>query len=584
MLSFDITDRNIRIIKGTESGGKIKISAAAALSLEEAVIVNGRVNDINRVAMMINQVLKTNNMPDREAIVSIASNQTVFKDLLIAPNAKEHEFMKSVRQELQMQINVDDSYAVGYVIVGEPEEDEHGEMMQKILATACPFDVIDCYKRIFHMLGISLKSVMISCNSITKVLLADVKIKAKMPLVAVQIDENFISMNLYENNELSFSRFASIDPEDYDNPDDYIFEAVNQNIFRMLQFARSRGTDAIENVVFYGNVNASDGLYNRLIDEMSNNDIAVSQLKPPPQIHGYQSLEFSEYANAIGAMFKRNKLIEHVNLLESEVGGAAARAMGAAANDRNFPVIAAVSLIASAVLVAGAWITMASIDNSVKSKTRELRAQIESPETAAGLKLYDDLLVQRDVVNAYKQTIETASAAYKSQPMIDKAVYDAVDDALAKTMENVSTTLEANISNVDYDNGKLTFPITLLTEENLSQKYPAQLVQYLYDTYPKLVTAVEYHGYAVTVIELEEGEEKPVVQAPVEETPVEGEAPVEGEDAEAPTEAPTAPPVTKAEEGEKLYAVAFDLELTLAGNEKPTLPTKEVEAEAETAE
>ena len=65
MLSFDITDRNIRIIKGTESNGKIKISAAATLSLEEAVIVNGHVNDINRVAMMINQVLKQNNMPDK---------------------------------------------------------------------------------------------------------------------------------------------------------------------------------------------------------------------------------------------------------------------------------------------------------------------------------------------------------------------------------------------------------------------------------------------------------------------------------------------------------------------------------------
>ena len=36
MLSFDITDRNIRIIKGAESGGKIKISKAATLNLEEA--------------------------------------------------------------------------------------------------------------------------------------------------------------------------------------------------------------------------------------------------------------------------------------------------------------------------------------------------------------------------------------------------------------------------------------------------------------------------------------------------------------------------------------------------------------------
>ncbi len=33
MLSFDITDRNIRIVKGVEGNGKIKISSAATLNL-----------------------------------------------------------------------------------------------------------------------------------------------------------------------------------------------------------------------------------------------------------------------------------------------------------------------------------------------------------------------------------------------------------------------------------------------------------------------------------------------------------------------------------------------------------------------
>lgn len=41
MLSFDITDRNIRVVKGVESNGKIKISSAATLNIEEGLIVNG---------------------------------------------------------------------------------------------------------------------------------------------------------------------------------------------------------------------------------------------------------------------------------------------------------------------------------------------------------------------------------------------------------------------------------------------------------------------------------------------------------------------------------------------------------------
>ena len=39
MLSFDITDRNIRVVKGVESSGKIKISSAATISVDEGLIV-----------------------------------------------------------------------------------------------------------------------------------------------------------------------------------------------------------------------------------------------------------------------------------------------------------------------------------------------------------------------------------------------------------------------------------------------------------------------------------------------------------------------------------------------------------------
>ena len=83
MLSFDITDRNIKIIKGTENNGRIRISSAATLNLEEEVIVNGHVRDVPRLATLINQVLRTNKMPDKEAIVSISSNMTIFKELHI---------------------------------------------------------------------------------------------------------------------------------------------------------------------------------------------------------------------------------------------------------------------------------------------------------------------------------------------------------------------------------------------------------------------------------------------------------------------------------------------------------------------
>lgn len=519
MLSFDITDRKIRIIKGTESSGKIKISAAAEIELEEAVIVNGRVNDINRVAVMINQVLKRNNMPDKEAIIAISSNQTVFKELQIPPNPKESEFMKEIRTQLKVQINVDESYSVAYVIVGEPEEGENGEKLQKVLVTACPGEVVECYRSIFRMLGITLKTVMIGCNAITKVLLADAKIKSKMPLLAVQIDKGFISLNLYEDNQLSFSRFASIDPDDYENPDDYVFEAVNENIFRMLQFARSRGTDNISNVVFYGDVNASQGLYNRLIDEMSNNEISVSQLNVPPQIHGYQNLEFALYANAIGAMFKRNKLTEHINLLELESAGAAA---GKVKADNNFIAVAIAGLAVTIVAVGGVWLGLGIWDHKIQTDTQKLQDDINSPETHAKLEQYDMLLEKRDVVNNTKTLIQNTSDAYKTQPVVTEDYYLAIEDGLAAVQADLAgaaaedapeggapaAVLETPVpASINYSNGVFDVPVSVTVNDPYSQQYPAALVQYYYDEYADLFSLVTYSGYSVSEEAGEEGEE-----------------------------------------------------------------------------
>ena len=344
MLSFDITDRNIRIIKGAESNGKVRISSAATLNLEEEVIVNGHVRDVPRLATLINQVLRTNKMPDKEAIVSISSNMTIFKELHIQKAEKQQDFMKMVRAEMAAALGIDESYSVSYIVVGDSDQQQGGV---KVLATACPYEVVDCYKRVFNMLQINLRSVMIGCNCITKVLLADTKVKSKMPLLAVQIDNNFISLNLYENGQLSFSRFASISAEDYDDSEDYVFEAVNENIFRMLQFQKSKsGSDPIENVVFYGDTHE----YVRLTNELEKMGIRTSIINVPPQVHGYENLEFSSYANAIGAMFKRNKDTERINLLETDTVN-----NNKIKSDSSYFMLLGICAAASLLICAGVW-------------------------------------------------------------------------------------------------------------------------------------------------------------------------------------------------------------------------------------
>lgn len=505
MLSFDITDRNIRIVKGVEGSGKIKISSAATLNVEEGLIVNGHVKDIPNIATLINGVLKKNKMPDKEAIVSLSSNLTIFKELTVAKPAKMQDMPKVVKQQMQAALNLDDSFSITYAIVGDSEEkSDAGEAMVKVLATACPYEIVNSYREVFKLLGISLKSVMVGCNCITKVLLADTKIKTKMPLLAVQIDNNFISLNLYEQSQLSFSRFASIDPADYNNSPDYVFEAVTENIFRMLQFQRSRNTgEVVENVVLYGDTHD----YVKLTDELEKLDLNVSLINVPPQIHGHENLEFSLYANAIGAMFKRNKDTEKINLLETELGAAIKRAGGSSASSGNSQaglITLLGCVVGAAVIAGGAWLVMNIINNNVVSDIEEVQSFIDDPATKAKLEYRDRLLGIQANVNAYNTKIVNARDAFYSQPVINSDKYETIQAVLDATAEELSLD-DAYISTPSYGSGTMSFSVAAAGSKDWVQKLPSLFIDHLiaedYEDNKGYYYNATYSGYSVAIQE-----------------------------------------------------------------------------------
>lgn len=580
MLSFDITDRNIRIIKGTENNGKIRVSSAATLSLEESVIVNGHAKDVPRLATLINQVLKTNKMSDKDAIVSISSNLTVFKELTV-PKVKEQEFPKVVRAEMQAAVGIDDSYSISYVIVGGENADikkkgkttdsKTAELSSsdtvKVLATSCPNEVVDCYRKVFQMLGITLRSVIVGCNCITKVLLADPKSKAKMPMLAVQIDNNFISLNLYEDSQLSFSRFASIDPADYDNSDDYVFEAVNENIFRMLQFQRGRNPqNPIGNIVFYGDT--SD--YDRLADAFD--DMETEVIKVPPQIHGQENVEFSVYANAIGAMFQRNKNTEKINLLES--GGAAAIINDKLSSDNSFKYMLIGSIAIPVVvmgIISGVFIAK---DSSIQGKIEDAQATIDSPETHEIEETYNNRVAMLESVHNYTNMAKLASLAYDTLPTVESSTYETIEETVYAAGDEAGVE-DVVFSDVEYSSGQLTFTVTAVTWESFSQQFPAKAVEKLSEL--DIVEFAEYVGYDVEMVILSDGNGG-VIDTPVDEPEEPDEGMIENDEEV---------PVAAAANGEETISqVEFTLVVTLKGG-NPDLSeydTENVSEESETAE
>lgn len=130
MLSFDITDKQIKIVRGADVRGKIKITSALTVPVSEGLIVNGHIKDIPQMATVINNAMKDNKlMGEKEAVISLSSNLMVFKEVPI-PKVKPSQIRQMVVTQMQQQMGVTNEYSIAYTIAGD---DEGGKGGTKVL-------------------------------------------------------------------------------------------------------------------------------------------------------------------------------------------------------------------------------------------------------------------------------------------------------------------------------------------------------------------------------------------------------------------------------------------------------------------
>ncbi|MDR0975131.1 MAG: pilus assembly protein PilM [Ruminococcus sp.] len=474
MLSFDITDRHIRIVKGSESRGRVRLVSATTIDLKEGIIVNGHVKDIPQMATIISDELKGRKMQDSEAVVSISSNLIIFRELHIPKAKGQQQLLTMVQNQMQHTMGVGDDYSISYTIAGEIEED--GTKALRILATACPFEVVKAFRKVFSMLSINLRSVAVACNTISRIVYSDKKMSMKMPLLLVQIDQNFLSLNLFENNTLTFSRFTSIDAADYDDPDDYVFEAVNENIFRMFQFQRSQnGDDPIQNVVFYGETTE----YIRLTQELEKQEVTTSLLGIPASVGGYENFDFQNYANAIGAMFKSNRDIERINLLEIDAS------QGKAESGASFAVGWIGSALLSALIVGGIYVFLMIRIDQMNSQIQEIDDWINSTETTTKVQLVDQAQARKDKITVYGTQILTASDNFITKP---KLLWENIENIRANET-GPDGREDAVISSLAYNNG--SWLISCKSEDSYG---PSRFIQNMYEQ--DIFREITYSGYS----------------------------------------------------------------------------------------
>ena len=418
MLSIDITDRQIKLVRGVHSGSKIRVQDADMRELTLGMVSNGYITDVPMVAAELNDIIKTKGITEKDAIVSITSSSIVYKEMML-PKPKSIKNTAAIEAMIQTNMGVSNEFNISYTIAGETEDEEKNKLI-KIIATACPQRLVDGYVRLFSQIGLSLKAVNISNNSVTRLIVNTPKMAERMPMLLIQIDKGFLNMNLYEDNQIVFSRYFNIDPTDYDNAPDYVVRAVYDNLFRMIQFIKSRkGAKPLKEIMFYGDT----GNFIELSNAISSFNVPVHVLAAPSTVVTMTEIDFTKYANAIGAIYRRNRDLEHINLLEAT---SAKESKGM----NGYLIMLGGACVAAVVLVAAINIGLSMVDKSIQGQVRDIDTQIQSQALQQQLSVVSEREGMLSGFNTYNQNAGSTSTLFNYMPKFQSYVIDKIKEPM----------------------------------------------------------------------------------------------------------------------------------------------------------
>jgi len=406
MLSIDITDKQVKLVRGTLSGNKIRVLEVETRDLTVGSVSNGYVTDIPMVAGEITDIIATKNIKEKEAIVCINSGSILYKDMVI-PKPKKLSNSAAIEAMILNTMGVTKEYNISYSIVGETK-DENDTPMIKVLATAVPQRMVDGYIRLFTQLGLNLKQINVSNNCISRLILNTPKLEGSMPLMLAQVDNDFVNINIYEDGQVTLNRYIRIDPYDYGGDDDYVNQAVTDNIYRTNQwYSQQREKKPLKEIMFYGQVRDFITLSNKINDLQLNASAHI--LSMPNNIVSFCDFDFAEYANAIGAFFKVRKDLDHVNLLESS-------AVKEKKGVNTFLISVGLAAVASAAVVALATFGINAYVGTIEAKADAIDKEIHSEEIEERQRVLKEKISVFDNVNLYKTNIEEAVGLFEYLP------------------------------------------------------------------------------------------------------------------------------------------------------------------------
>lgn len=467
MLSLDFTDRQIKVVRGSLSGSKIRVIQVETLDLPLGLIENGFISDVPMLASELLEFLQTHDIKEKDIISEIGSGLILNKELVLPkPKSMKNSFV--IETMIQSNMNLSTDYNISFNIV-EETEDENKNPMIRVLATAVPQRLVDGYTRLFSHLGLNLKSLYVSSGCISRLVENSQKLVAQSPLMMVQIEYDFINTSLYDDGRLILSRRVSIDAEEIGGDPDALVQAVYDNVFRMIQFMNSRpGSRPLKEITFYGKI--PDFIL--LTNAMQSFNTSTHVLTSPGNVVAFCDFDFAEYANAVAAYFKPKRDYDRIDLLKAS-----------AAKEKKptsfYGLVLVGSLVLSCALVAGAYFIIGAINSDLKAQSASVQSEIDASQ--ARVDVLNEKISRLDRISLYTNNIQIAKNLFDFQPTFVTEILTKLEEPL---LDGMSITGSVNVSGY---NVSVSFRCS-------EDSQPAEYVKALVDQ--GYFENISYHGYS----------------------------------------------------------------------------------------
>ena len=414
MISIDITDTQIKLLEASLAA-KIAVKKAVIRDLPSGVIENGRILDMHVVAGEITDILHSEKITDREAIICINSGMILYREIEIPkPKSGSENFV--VETIIQNEMSLGDEYNITYSISEEILTEEGPKL--KVIAAACPQSMIDIYLQLSRQVGLKTKLVVVSNSCITRLVRKSSVYRAFSPLLLLQIDKNFISIHLYNKGAVVFSRHTKIDASDYENSPDYVNLAIFDNLFRTMHLLEQTGMGAeIKEIQYFGTIKDDRALH-ATIKQLN---LEAREFEYPSDlVKSKRNFEFLEFAGVIGSLIKVDEKTENINLLNT-------KEKRIRSLNIRFSLIALIAAVVCAIAVGTAWGILQFMKSGKEKDLTALEQRyiaLDYEGMQSRVKALEEAITKLD---SYANAVDTAKALFEFQPKMTGDIAARID-------------------------------------------------------------------------------------------------------------------------------------------------------------